>query len=482
MKDNNAEMDFLMNGGAMEMPYELPQRTSPNVVEIEAKVLGSILIDNEILPDLIQIMNEKHFYKPAHSIIWKAMIRLWESSQPIDLIILKEELIKSGDWKKIKGDEILTEIVSSESSTVNSKYHAKIIVEKWIKREMIRTSTQIISDSLDPTTDSLETLNTAERTILDISESLSKKQVIVVKDEIDTIFENLQSGTSNGILTGYRDLDNITGGFQRSELIVLAGRPSHGKTSLGVNIGRNVAAAGMNVAIFSLEMSARELMIRLISSEARVDGKRLKLGKSYPDEWIRIKDAIPQLKTNIFIDDSSELSILEIRAKSRKIHKDNPLDLILVDYLQLIKGPADAERRDLEVAYISRNLKALAKELDVPVVACSQLNRNVETRGKEKRPQLSDLRESGAIEQDADVVIFVHRPIVGMKYDDKDADMEQFKRQADIIIGKQRNGPTGDVKLVFMNEYTRFENTNYDPNVKESHTTKKSTPVEDLPF
>lgn len=481
MKNNKAEFDFLMNG-QMEVPYENAVRTSPNVTDIEEMVLGAILIDNECFPDLIQLLNEKHFYKPAHSIIWKAMIRLWESSQPIDLTILREELIKSGDWKKIKGEEILTKIVSSESSSVNAKYHAQIIIDKWIKREMIRTSTQIISDSLDPTLDSLETLNTAERTILDISLSLSKKQITVVKDELDQIYSDLQLGIGAGVMTGYKELDKLTGGFQKSELIVLAGRPSHGKTALGLNIGRNVAAAGGNVAIFSLEMSVRELMVRLISSEARVDGKRLKLGKSYPEEWMRIKDAIPQLKTNIFIDDSSELSILEIRAKSRKIHKDNPLDLILVDYLQLIKGPADAERRDLEVAYISRNLKALAKELDVPVIACSQLNRNIENRGKEKRPQLSDLRESGAIEQDADVVIFIHRPIVGMKYDDKDKDMEQFKRQADIIIGKQRNGPTGDVKLVFMNEYTRFENMEYNPNIKELHTTEKSTPVEDLPF
>ncbi|MEO6694138.1 MAG: DnaB-like helicase C-terminal domain-containing protein, partial [Ignavibacteria bacterium] len=262
-----------------------------------------------------------------------------------------------------------------------------------------------------------------------------------------------------GVPTGFGELDDYTAGFQKSEFIVIAGRPSHGKTAFSMNIARNAAVDhGKSVAIFSLEMSFRELLLRLLAGEARVDGKKLKTGKSTPDEWKRVLHNYHKLKTNLFIDDTSELTILEIRAKARRMKLDYGIDMVIVDYLQLIRGPENSERRDLEVAYVSRGLKALAKELDIPVVACAQLNRSIEQRGKEKRPQLADLRESGAIEQDADVVIFVHRPIMGMKSNPDDPDYEELKRKAEIIIGKQRNGPVGDLDLVFLNEYAKFEN------------------------
>ncbi|MEO8666022.1 MAG: DnaB-like helicase C-terminal domain-containing protein, partial [Ignavibacteria bacterium] len=262
-----------------------------------------------------------------------------------------------------------------------------------------------------------------------------------------------------GVPTGFTELDEYTAGFQNSELIVIAGRPSHGKTALSMNIARNAAVDhGKSVAIFSLEMSFRELLLRLLAGEARVDGKKLKTGKSRVEEWNRVLQTYHNLKTNIYIDDTSELTILEIRAKARRLKMDYNIDMVVVDYLQLVRGPENSERRDLEVAYVSRGLKALAKELDIPVVACAQLNRSIEQRGKEKRPQLADLRESGAIEQDADVVIFVHRPIMGMKANQDDPDYEDLKRKAEIIIGKQRNGPVGDFDLVFLNEYAKFEN------------------------
>lgn len=440
-------------------------RIPPNALELETKILGSILIDNQVMNDVLQLIEARHFYRPAHGTIFQAMINLDLKKEPIDPNTLKEELKRLGKLEEIGGIEFIIEMTSSISTSANVDFYTRIVFEKHILRNLISISSKIADKCFDPTANTFSTLDEAEQKILDISESLAKKKVLSVKDELDHLIQTFgnQRDSKNAIIgvpTGFSDLDDMTAGFQKSEFIVIAGRPSHGKTALSMNIARNAAVDhGKSVAIFSLEMSFRELLLRLLSGEARVDGKKLKTGKSSTEEWNRVLHTYHKLKTNIFIDDTSELSILEIRAKARRMKLEFNIEMIIVDYLQLIRGPENSERRDLEVAYVSRGLKALAKELDIPVVACAQLNRSVEQRGgKEKRPQLADLRESGAIEQDADVVIFVHRPIMGMKSNHDDPDYEELKRKAEIIIGKQRNGPVGDFELVFLNEYAKFEN------------------------
>jgi len=439
-------------------------RIPPNALDLEIKILGSILIDNQVLNDILQLLMPGHFYRPSHTIIFQAMINLDEKKEPVDPNTLKEELKRLGKLEEIGGIEFIIELTSSISTSANVEFYTRIVFEKYILRNLISISSKIVEKCFDPTSNTFSTLDDAEQKILDISESLSKKRVLSVKDELDHLIKSFGDQRNSksaviGVPTGFSDLDDMTAGFQKSELIVIAGRPSHGKTAFSMNIARNAAVDhGKSVAIFSLEMSFRELLLRLLSGEARVDGKKLKTGKSSTDEWNRVLHTYHKLKTGLFIDDTSELSILEIRAKARRMKVEFGIDMVIVDYLQLIRGPENSERRDLEVAYVSRGLKALAKELDIPVVACAQLNRSIEQRGKEKRPQLADLRESGAIEQDADVVIFVHRPIMGIKSNPDDPEYEDLKRKAEIIIGKQRNGPVGDFELVFLNEYAKFEN------------------------
>lgn len=457
-------------------------RIPPNALELESKVLGSILIDNQVMNDVVQLLDPKHFYRPAHGVIYQAMINLDGKKEPIDPHTLREELKRLGKLEEIGGIEYIIELTTSISTSANAEFYTRIIFEKFILRNLISISSKIVDKCFDPTSNTFSILDDAEQKILDVSESLSKKKIISVKDELEHLIKTIGDQRDNknaviGVPTGFIELDEYTAGLQKSELVVIAGRPSHGKTAFSMNIARNAAVEhGKSVAIFSLEMSFRELLLRLLAGEARVDGKKLKTGKSRVEEWNRVLQTYHNLKTNLYIDDTSELTILEIRAKARRLKMDYGIDMIVVDYLQLVRGPENSERRDLEVAYVSRGLKALAKELDIPVIACAQLNRSIEQRGKEKRPQLADLRESGAIEQDADVVIFVHRPIMGMKANPDDPDYEELKRKAEIIIGKQRNGPVGDFDLVFLNEYAKFENKIRHPVIEIPRNVEADTP------
>ncbi len=439
-------------------------RQAPSATDLEMMVLGAMLIDNEVINDVIQMLEPEAFYSGKHRTILQAILNLDAKKEPIDPTTLKEELRRMNKLSEIGGVEYIMELTTSVATSANVKYYTRIIFEKSILRNLISVSSKIVENCLDPTANTFKTLDDAEQKILDISQRLSKKKVMSISEELSNLIDDLGKRRESknsiiGVPTGFTDLDEYTSGFQKSEFIVIAGRPSHGKTAFSMNIARNAAVDhGKSVAIFSLEMSFRELVMRLLSSEARVNAKKLKTGKTSSEEWNRVLKTFHNLRTKMFIDDTSELSILEIRAKSRKLKESHDIDMVVVDYLQLIKGREDAERRDLEVAEVSRSLKALAKELDIPVVACAQLNRAVETRGKEKRPQLADLRESGAIEQDADVVIFVHRPIMGMKVNKEDPDYLELKHKAEIIIGKQRNGPVGDLELVFVDEFAKFEN------------------------
>ncbi|MCB0725091.1 MAG: replicative DNA helicase [Ignavibacteriae bacterium] len=461
-------------------------RIAPNALDLEENVIGAVMLDNMVMNEVLQILDSRHFYRPANGIIFQAMINLDAKKEPIDPNTLKEELRRMGKLDEIGGVEYIIDLSSAVSTSANADYYARIIFEKYILRYLINISSKIVNKCFDPTINTFTVLDEAEQKILDISESLSKKKIVSVKEEIEKLISELGDQRTNrsgiiGIPTGYVKLDELTVGLQKSELIIVAGRPSHGKTAFALNIARNAAVDhNKSIGLFSLEMSVRELILRLLAGEARVDGKLLKSGKSTPEDWNKVLNTYHKLKTNLYIDDSSELSILELRAKARRMKQDNDIDMIIVDYLQLVKGPDNAERRDLEVAYVSRGLKALAKELDIPVVACAQLNRGIEQRGKEKRPQLADLRESGAIEQDADVVMFVHRPIMGMKVDEHNPDHQELKRKAEIIIGKQRNGPTGDFELIFLNEYAKFENMHKSPRIDERSLSVDEE--EDMPF
>ena len=446
----------------------------PNALELEAAILGAILIDNQVLNDVIQILDYSHFYSSKNAIIYSAMTNLETKNEPIDANTLKEELERLNKLMDVGGIEYIIDLTQAITTSANAEHYARIVFEKYVLRNLISISSKIVTQCLDPTVETFHILDNAEKNILDISESLSKKKIVAVKDEIENLYVELgaERGKDNkgvtGVPTGYIDLDEKTSGLQHSELVIIAGRPSHGKTALAINIARNAAVDHhKNILIFSLEMTVRELMIRLLASEARVDATRLKIGRTSNDEWNRIANNFPKLKSNLYIDDSSDLSILELRAKARRFKYEYGIDMIIVDYLQLLKGlDTKYERRDLEVAYVSRSLKALAKELEIPVVACAQLNRGVEQRGKAQKPQLSDLRESGSIEQDADVVIFVHRPFLIEKKDPTDPDYEEVKRKSEIVIGKQRNGPTGNFDLVFLSEFTRFENKVKLPDLK----------------
>lgn len=438
----------------------------PEAVDLERVVICSVIIDNNILGDIINILNSTHFYDPKNRIIFKAMESLYTKNEVIDIYSLREELKRMNKFDKDVDLEYIVGLADATTTSANAEYYARVIYEKYILRSLIYISHDIAQKSKDPSVNTYSVLNEAERQILEISESLAKKRVLSVRDELEGFIKMLGEAMSRekkaitGVPTGFTKLDELTSGFQKSELIIIAGRPSHGKTAFALNIARNAAVmSNMSVAVFSLEMSFRELMVRLLASEAGVDGRKLKTGRLPQIDWERVLKTYHRLKTNLFIDDSSDLAVLELRAKARRLKRDYNIDMIVVDYLQLLRGGgSDWERREQEVAHISRSLKALAKELDIPVVACAQLNRQIEQRGKEKKPQLADLRESGAIEQDADVVIFVYRPALSEKFDKDDPDYEQKIRKTNIIIGKQRNGPTDDFELMFQPQFTRFDN------------------------
>ena len=445
-------------------------KVPPHNKELEMNVLGGMIIDNSLIDSIVTILKPKHFYVNAHGIIYHAICDLRDRNEPVDLITMTEELKSSGELDTIGGPYILAEISTAYSSSETIIYAANKILEAWVKRDLILLTYSLNEMCYDPTVNTEGLLDKAQQEILEVTNYLQKKNYTHIKEEVretmeyvELIHERHEKGvTVFGIPSGYHDLDALTGGFQKSELIIIAGRPSHGKTALALNIARNAAVDyGKNIGIFSIEMSNRELALRFICLEAKVDLSKLKTGTLPESDWTKIAKETPKLmnsKINIMIDDSSPLSLLELRAKARRMKASHNIDMVMVDYLQLMEVTNTRNMdRHLEIAYITRGLKQLSKELDIPVVALSQLSRKIEDRaGKEKRPQLSDLRESGAIEQDADVVIFINRPEVYINRDDpKFADVLGL---AEVIVGKQRNGPIGNTKLTFIHNYAKFEN------------------------
>jgi len=446
----------------------------PAEPEVEAAVLGAMLIEKEAVPKAIELLTAESFYMKEHRLIYEAMVSLFESGEPIDTVTLYEELKKRDQIEEVGGAVYLSKLSQNISSAANIEYHSKIILEKEILRSLITSAHKIAQSAYEGTEDAFDILDEAERKIFEITESHLKKSFQgmdrAVRDAIEYI-EAIHSSSHDkfSVPTGFYELDEMLGGFQKSDLIIIAARPSMGKTAFALTLARNAAVDHkVPVGIFSLEMSTMQLIIRLLCAEGRLNAHLVRTGKLPNEEGVKLsKNAHKLIEAPIYVDDSPAQTVLEIRAKARRLKAEKDIGLIIIDYLQLMQGPARAESREREISHISRSLKALAKELNIPIIALSQLNRAVETRN-DKRPQLSDLRESGSIEQDADVVIFLNRPeYYGIKTFADDA--SSTEGIAEIIIGKQRNGPVGDKRLAFVKDYARFENLAHQRQIEEYH-------------
>ncbi len=431
----------------------------PQNVEAEESLLSAVLIDNTTLLDIIEIISPEDFYRSVHQIIFESIIDLFEKNEPVDLVTLTNSLKQKGRLEEIGGATYLAGLIDTVPMAVNAQHYAKIVYEKSCLRQLIEKANAITRRCFEDRDDLEEIVDFAERSIFEISENKTRQAFFPISKIIVTNIEMLEEKQGNksavsGVPSGFTDIDRMTSGFQNSDLSIIASRPSMGKTALALNIARNAAVDNnIPVAIFSLEMSKEQLCLRMLCSDARVDSSRLRSGFWNMEDWTNLTEAAGILsEAPIFIDDSPMISATEIRAKARKMKMDKDIGLIIIDYLQLMQPNRALDRRDLEISDISRSLKALAKELDLPVIALSQLNRMLEQRN-DKRPRLSDLRESGALEQDADVVAFIYRDEV---YNTDENNPQ--KGTAEIILAKQRNGPTGTATLSFLNAYTCFVN------------------------
>ena len=434
-------------------------KVPPQNLEAEQSVLGGILLDNLALNTVLEVLDTNDFYSEAHRRIFTAAIELANRNEPCDLITLSNLLRDQKRLEQTGGMAYLASLVDNVGSSANIAFYAKIIKEKSILRKLIGAATDILTKSYDAGTETDQLLDQAEQTIFEISENKIRRSFYPMKEIIKDSFKTIERLYANkelvtGVTTGFDKLDEITSGLQNSDLIIIAGRPSMGKTAFALNIAQNAALeAGVPVAVFSLEMAREQLATRMLAAEARVDSQRLRKGFLGETDWPKLTTAAGRLsEAPIFIDDTPAITVIEMKAKSRRLKAEAGLGLIVLDYLQLMRGSTYKDSREQEISEISRSLKSLAKELNVPVIALSQLNRKVEDRTS-RRPQMADLRESGAIEQDADVIAFIYRDEVYNRSDDN-----PDKGIAEIIIGKQRNGPTGTVKLAFQEKYTRFEN------------------------
>ncbi|HEX7057550.1 MAG TPA: replicative DNA helicase [Bacilli bacterium] len=431
-------------------------RVPPQNLEAEQAVLGAILLDGQVLPAVMEHLNPEDFYKVGHQKIFAAIASLAEDNEPVDLVTLTSRLQDKGLLDEVGGVSYLADLANSVPTAANADFYAQVVAEKSLLRRLIRTATQIASTGYSGGEDVGELIDEAERRIMEISGRRTAKGFVSIREVLMDVFERVEflynhKGGTTGIPSGFPDLDKMTSGFQKSDLIIVAARPSVGKTAFALNVAQNVSVrAKETVAIFSLEMAASQLVQRLLCAEANVDAGRMRTGKLEADDWEKLTMAISTLsEANFYIDDSPTITVSEIRAKCRRLKKEKGLGLVLIDYLQLIQGRSkNSENRQQEVSEISRTLKAIARELEVPVIALSQLSRSVEQR-QDKRPLLSDLRESGSIEQDADIVAFLYR-------DDYYNQDSEKKNIIEIIVAKQRNGPVGTVELVFLKNYNKF--------------------------
>ncbi len=450
-------------------------RIPPQSIDAEQAVLGSIMMRENLLHKVVDILRPEDFYKDGHKIIFTAIIDLFGRTEPYDLVTVTDQLIGSNQLDKAGGATYLASLTSLIPITSNIGSYARIIKEKSILRRLIEVNTEIAARCYEAPGDIERLVDDAEQAIFDIAGNKGPQQFSDIKTIVPKVFDNINSLYSKkelitGVPTGYYELDKMTSGLQPSDLIVLAARPSMGKTSLAMNIAEHAAITeNIGVAVFSLEMSKEQLVMRMLSSVGRIDSQAIRKGQLQRGDWDKLSRAVGTLsEAPIHIDDTPAISVLEMRAKTRRLAAQHDIGLIIVDYLQLMRGRSN-ENRTQEISDISRSLKALAKEHNIPVIALSQLNRSVESR-TDKHPMMSDLRESGAIEQDADVICFIYRDEVYNKAEDNPA-----KGQAEVIIAKQRNGPTGYTTLWFEKECTRFENMSYREDQEEY--SQKADPV-----
>ncbi|WP_420066742.1 replicative DNA helicase [Sporosarcina ureae] len=437
------------------------ERTPPHNNEAEQSVLGAIFLEPQALITASEILLPEDFYRIAHKKIFETMLVLNDRGQPVDLVTIAEELKVKNELEDVGGISYITELANAVPTAANIVYYANIVDEKALLRRLIRVATDIVEDGYTREDEVEALLGEAEKKMMEVSNRKNAGDFRHIKDVLVETYDNIEllhtrKGDVTGIPTGFRDLDKITAGFQRNDLIIVAARPSVGKTAFALNVAQNVATkAGENVAIFSLEMGAEQLVMRMLCAEGNIDAQVLRTGTLEADDWRKLTMAMGTLSNaGIFIDDSPGLRVNEIRSKCRRLQQEHGLGMVMIDYMQLIMGSGrGSDNRQQEVSEISRSLKALARELKIPVVALSQLSRGVEQR-QDKRPMMSDLRESGSIEQDADIVSFLYRE----DYYDKETEMQNM---IEIIIAKQRNGPTGTVTLAFAKEYNKFLNIDW---------------------
>ncbi|HBO98012.1 MAG TPA: replicative DNA helicase [Candidatus Omnitrophica bacterium] len=435
-------------------------RVPPQNIDAEKSVLGSLLIDEEAIGSAIEILDETWFYEQANRQIFKAILELYNQRKNVDLITLSDKLKNDGALEQIGGVSYLSFLIDLVPSAANVEHYANIVKEKGILRRLIKNATNIIAESYGSTGNVEEVVDNAERLIFEVADLKQRSQSVHIKDlvrqsieKLDFLYQRKQHVT--GIPTGFEKFDHMTSGLQNSDLIIIAGRPSMGKSALAISMAEYVGIEQkQGVAVFSLEMSKEQLVQRMLCSQARVDAHKVRSGFLSPSDWPKLTAAAGRLsESKIFIDDTPAISVLELRAKARRLKANQGIELIILDYLQLMRSTVQSESRQQEISEISRSLKALARELSIPVIALSQLSRAVESR-QDHKPQLSDLRESGAIEQDADLVVLLMR-------EEYYNPTEENKGVADVHIAKQRNGPVGTVKLAFIKEYMRFENLAY---------------------
>ena len=440
-------------------PRKIGGRVPPQNVEAEQSVLGTILLSDHSLSTVVEVLTADDFYRDNHKLIFEVMLQLFEKNEPQDIITISNLLKDQNQLEDAGGISYLATLTSIVPVTANLLYYAKIIRQKAVLRNLITVNTEIASRCYEEQGEIDTLVDEAEQAIFEIARSKSSQSFTPMRQIIPGAFESVEQLAERkelitGVPTGFTELDKMTAGLQPSDLIILAGRPSMGKTAFAMNIAQHAAISdNIGVAVFSLEMSKEQLAMRLLCSVGHVDSQRVRTGRLQDEDWPKLTRAVGYLEQSpMFIDDTPAISVLEMRAKVRRLSSQHKLGLIVVDYLQLMRGRNATENRTQEISEISRSLKAMAKELNVPVIALSQLNRSLESR-TDKRPMMSDLRESGAIEQDADVICFIYRDEVYNKAEDN-----PLKGISEIIIGKQRNGPTGTVKLTFVKEFTMFEN------------------------
>tara|TARA_B100000900_G_scaffold24406_1_gene19014 strand:- start:7258 stop:8736 length:1479 start_codon:yes stop_codon:yes gene_type:complete len=450
-------------------------KLQPQAIDLERAVLGALMIDNESLSDTIDSLHSEYFYKREHQKIFEAIVKLFNNTQPVDILTVTEELKKMGEIDFVGGLSYISELTNNIASASNTEFHARIIAEKFIKRSLISISNNIINDAFNESVDIFDLLSSAEEKLFTVTEGTLRKSYDKMSVLIKGALENIEilrnkEDTLSGIPTGFSNLDRVTSGWQASDLIIIAARPGMGKTAFALSMARNIAIDYKKaVGFFSLEMSSEQLVNRLIASEAQLGANKLRKGDLADHEMIQLHEKIKYLsEAPIFIDDTPALTIFELRAKARRLVKNHNVGILIIDYLQLMHAGGNAGNREQEISTISRSLKGIAKELKIPVVALSQVNRGVESRSGvgSKRPMLSDLRESGAIEQDADIVTFIYRPEYYKIFEWDNGD--DSRGQAEIMIAKHRNGSLANIRLKFTAEFAKFSNLDYMDEVNDN--------------